>query len=246
MTSAVALVTGGTTGIGLATARLLHTRGYAVVVTGRNAETLAEARRTLPEDVVVLRADAKSLADADNVVAEIKLRFGKLDLVFLNAALIAMAPLEAVDEAGFDAHFAVNVKGPYFQLQKLLALLGPGSSVIVTSSIIGERGVAASSVYSATKGAQLALVRALAIELAPRHIRVNSISPGVISTPAHDKLGMPPEQLRGMFDALTARIPFGRMGNADEVAHAVAFLASPEASFITGANLMVGGGFGVG
>jgi NAD(P)-dependent dehydrogenase (short-subunit alcohol dehydrogenase family) len=241
----VALITGGTSGIGLATAHTLHKRGYAVVVTGRNPHTIAEAERDLPAEVSVLRADAASLADADRVAAELELRYGRVDLVLLNAAVEQLAPLADLDEATFDDAFAINVKGQVFLVQKLLPLLNPGSSVIFTSSIAAEKGMPNLSVYSATKGAQLAFARALAIELAPRGIRVNTVSPGPIDTPALDKLGLGADELEAFKKTITTQVPLGRFGTAEEVADTVAFLASPQATYVTGANAAVGGGFGV-
>jgi NAD(P)-dependent dehydrogenase (short-subunit alcohol dehydrogenase family) len=244
-TRPVALITGGTSGIGLATAHTLRKRGYAVVVTGRNPRTIAEAERGLPTDVSVLRADAASLADADRVVAELELRHGKVDLVLLNAAIEQLAPLADLDEATFDETFAINVKGQVFLVQKLLPLLNPGSSVIFTSSVAAGKGMPNLSVYSATKGAQLALARALAVELAPRGIRVNAVSPGPIDTPALHKLGLAADELATFKKTITAQVPLGRFGTAEEIADTVAFLASPQAAYITGANAAVGGGFGV-
>src|SRR5260221_12713315 len=190
-----AFITGGTSGIGLATARILHEQGFAVLVTGQNPETIAAARRSLPGEVAVLRADARILADADRVAGELKQRFGRVDFAFLNAGVGRMLPLEAVDEAAFDEHFNVNVKGQFFTLQKILPLVPEGGSVLFTTAVGAHRGLPAWSVYSATKGAISALVPALAAELAPRGIRVNAISPGPIDTPALRKLGLPAEAL---------------------------------------------------
>jgi NAD(P)-dependent dehydrogenase (short-subunit alcohol dehydrogenase family) len=245
-TRPVALIVGGTSGIGLATARALHAHGFDLVVTGRNPHTLADARSALPAEVVALEADVASLADAERVATELERRFGRVDLALFNAAVVRMAPLEAVDESSFDELLAVNLKGHVFLLQRILPLLGPGSSVVFTSSTLSERGFSGASIYSATKGAQLSLMRALAVELAPRGIRVNAVSPGPTETPALGKLGLPPEQLEGMKQSLTARIPLGRFGAAEEVANTVAFLASPAAAFITGATIAVDGGFGAG
>lgn len=238
----VALVTGGTTGIGLATAQVLHKRGYAVMVTGRNADTLAAAQRVLPDDVVVFRADARSVADADAVAAELSRRFGKLDLAFLNAGVTSLVPLEALDEETYDWHFDTNLKGQVFLLQKVLPLLGRGSSVVLTSSTGSDRGNPGMAVYAATKGAQLSLMRTLAVELAPRGIRVNAVSPGPIETPMMTKLGMPADKLDDFKVSFAARIPTGRFGTPEEIGNAVAFLGSAEASYITGANLVADGG----
>jgi NAD(P)-dependent dehydrogenase (short-subunit alcohol dehydrogenase family) len=238
----VALVTGGTTGIGLATAQVLHKRGYAVMVTGRNPDSLAAAQRVLPDDVVVFRADARSVTDADAVAAELSRRFGKLDLAFLNAGVTSLVPLEALDEETYDWHFDTNLKGQVFLLQKVLPLLGRGSSVVLTSSTGSDRGNPGMAVYAATKGAQLSLMRTLAVELAPRGIRVNAVSPGPIETPMMTKLGMPADKLDDFKVSFAARIPTGRFGTPEEIANAVAFLGSAEASFITGANLVADGG----
>ena len=238
----VALVTGGTTGIGLATAQVLHKRGYAVMVTGRNADSLAAAQRVLPDDVVVFPADARSVADADAVAAELSRRFGKLDLAFLNAGVTRLVPLEALDEETYDWHFDTNLKGQVFLLQKVLPLLGRGSSVVLTSSTGSDRGNPGMAVYAATKGAQLSLMRTLAVELAPRGIRVNAVSPGPIETPMMTKLGMPADMLDDFKVSFAARIPTGRFGTPEEIGNAVAFLGSAEASYITGANLVVDGG----
>jgi len=238
----VALVTGGTTGIGLATAQVLHKRGYAVMVTGRNPDSLAAAQRVLPDDVVVFRADARSVAAADAVAAELSRRFGKLDLAFLNAGVTSLVPLEALDEETYDWHFDTNLKGQVFLLQKVLPLLGRGSSVVLTSSTGSDRGNPGMAVYAATKGAQLSLMRTLAVELAPRGIRVNAVSPGPIETPMMTKLGMPADKLDDFKVSFAARIPTGRFGTPEEIANAVAFLGSAEASFVTGANLVADGG----
>ena len=186
------MVTGGTTGIGLATAQEFHKRGHAVLVTGNNPATLAAARDRLPSEVVVLQADSGRIASADTVADELRTRFGRVDVVVLNAGIGRMLPIEAVDEATYDEHFAVNVKGQFFTLQKVLPLIEPGGSIIFTTSVGGHIGAPKWSVYTATKGALMAMVRALAVELAPRNIRVNSVSPGPIDNAAFAKLGLPP------------------------------------------------------
>jgi NAD(P)-dependent dehydrogenase (short-subunit alcohol dehydrogenase family) len=239
-----AVITGGTSGIGLATARFFHGEGYAVLVTGQNPETLAAARRTLPEDVLVFKADSRSLPDSERLAAEVKDRFGHLDFLYLNAGIGRMIPIEAVDERFFDDVVGTNLKGQYFTLQKLLPLLSEGSSVVFNSGLAAQRGTPNYSVLTATKGASEALTRALAAELAPRKIRVNCITPGPVETPAFAKLGLPSETLKGLKDLVATRVMLGRFGGDDEIARAIGFLASPAASYITGTNLNVDGGMG--
>ena len=241
----LALVTGGTTGIGRATAELLHAGGARVAITGVNSDSLAAAARELPSDVLVLRSDARSRADATELGDEIRRRFGKLDVLFLNAGIAQLSPFEASGEAFYREHFDVNVNGVIFTLQALLPLLGQGSSVIVNTSVADQRGAPGLSIYSASKGAVAALVRTLAVELGPRGVRVNSVCPATILTPIQRKFGLPPDVAQSVAEQYTARIPLGRFGAAEEVARAVLFLASPAASYITGVELNVDGGLAV-
>jgi NAD(P)-dependent dehydrogenase (short-subunit alcohol dehydrogenase family) len=242
MPAPVALITGGTSGIGKAAAELLHQRGYQVTVTGRSPDTIAVAEKELPDEIVVLRADARSLADADRVATAIRDRFGTLDVVFLNAGIMRPGPIGTVDEATFDDLVNVNFKGQFFTLQTVLPLLNDGASVIFTVGLAATRGVPGGSVTAATRGALLAMMPPLALELAPRRIRVNAVSPGSVATGSWDKLGFPLEEA---IKATAPGIPLGRFAASDEIAELVAFLASPAASYITGENSVIGGGAGL-
>jgi NAD(P)-dependent dehydrogenase (short-subunit alcohol dehydrogenase family) len=245
MPAPTALITGGTTGIGHATAELLHDRGYRVMVTGQNPDTIAQARQTLPPDVIVTQADARSLADAGRVASEVGARVGALNLLFLNAGISRPAPVDAWDETTYDDVFAVNTKGQFFTLQGVLPLLAEAASIVFTVGIGVSRGMPGGSVTAASRGALLSMVPSLAIELAPRHIRVNAVSPGAIDTPIWTKSGMAPDAQKQVADTISARIPLGRFGAAFEVAEVVAFLGSDASRYVTGQNIVVGGGIDV-
>jgi NAD(P)-dependent dehydrogenase (short-subunit alcohol dehydrogenase family) len=246
MTAPVALITGGTSGIGKSTAELLHSRGYRVIVTGQNPDTLAAAQKSLPDDILVTRADARSLADTDRLVVEIRERFGALDVVFLNAGVSRPGPIGSFDEAAFDDLFDINCKGQFFTLQKALPLLNDGGSVIFTVGIGVTRGIVGGSATAASRGALLALIPSLALELAPRRIRVNAVSPGAVETGIWAKSGLAPDVLVQVLNATAARIPLGRLGTSEEIAEMVAFLASAGGAFVTGQNIVVAGGSGLG
>ena len=237
-----ALITGGTTGIGRATAELFHTHGARVVLTGNDPERVENARSSLPREITVIRSDTRSLRDASALAERVAAELGQLDVLFLNAGIARLSPFEAVDEAFYAEHMDTNVKGVVFTLQKLLPLLAPTASIIFNTSLAGQRAAPNMSIYAATKGAVSALARTLSVELAPRGVRVNAISPALIRTPIQAKFGLPPEQHRAIEEAYVQRISLKRLGAPSEVANTALFLASDAASFITGAEVPVDGG----
>ena len=237
-----ALITGGTTGIGLATAKRFQQEGARVAVTGQNPERLAAAAQELGPDVLTIRADARSVSDTAAVMAQVKEQFGGLDVLFVNAGVAIPAPLDAVDEAHLDDQMAVNFKGTFFTVQKAVPLMESGGSIILNTSWLDEVGTAGLSVLSASKAAVRSLARSLGAELASKGIRVNAVSPGPISTPIYGKMGMPPEQLQQMAGQIQGKVPLGRFGTAEEIVGAVLFLASDESSFMLGSEIVVDGG----
>ena len=241
MSTKTILITGGTTGIGLATAQLLSAEGAKVIVTGRNPETLASAKKTL-SDAVVLRSDSGDLAAAQALGDEIKTFADHLDGAFLNAGIGSFPPFAAATPNNFDDMFNVNVRGLYFQLQSLLPLLGNPSSVVFTGSVTGSVAWAGTLIYAATKAAIISLGKTLAVELAPRGVRVNVLSPGPIDTPILKKLGLPADQEKGFVEMLAAKSLFKRRGTSDEVARTARFLLSEDSSDITGTELLIDGG----
>jgi NAD(P)-dependent dehydrogenase (short-subunit alcohol dehydrogenase family) len=232
-------------GIGKATAEVLHSRGYSVAVTGQRPESVARAREELPEDVLVLRADARSLPDTDGVVSEVRERFGTLTTLFLNAGVSCPAALDACDEATFDDVFAVNTKGQFFTLVKTLPLLSDGGSIIVTVGIGATRALTGNSVTAGSRGALLTMIPTLALELAPRRIRVNAVSPGFTDTPMLTTPGRGSDEVAAMLAAKAAKNPFGRVAMPEDIAETVAFLASDGAAYITGQEIVVSGGAGL-
>jgi NAD(P)-dependent dehydrogenase (short-subunit alcohol dehydrogenase family) len=240
------LVTGGTTGIGLATAQLLSAEGAKVIVTGRNPKTLADAKAQLPANAVVLKSDSASLADAQALGAEIKKITPKLDGAFLNAGIAQFAPIDATTPQHYDDMFNVNVRGVYFQLQSLLPLLANPSSVVMNASVVARTGMANTSIYSATKAAVASFGRTLANELAPRGIRVNTLSPGPIKTPIFGKMGATAEATDETEKYLASRTLLKRLGTPEEVARLARFLLSSDSSNITGTDILVDGGVSLG
>jgi NAD(P)-dependent dehydrogenase (short-subunit alcohol dehydrogenase family) len=238
-----ALVTGGTTGIGLATAKLFITEGARVIVTGRAPATIKSAQAELGDNAIVIKSDATSLPDMDALAEKVKERFGRLDVLFVNAGYGEFVPFEAVTEKLYDEMLNLNAKGPYFIVQKLAPLMPDGSSVVFTTSLANRKGMPVLSAYGAAKAALRALTRSLAAAFAPRGIRVNAVSPGPIeSTAILQKIGMPKEAADQVYIQMAESVPMKRLGQPEEVAKAVAFLAI-DATYTTGAELMVDGGW---
>jgi NAD(P)-dependent dehydrogenase (short-subunit alcohol dehydrogenase family) len=239
----IALVTGGSSGIGLATAQSFVKEGAYVYITGRRQAELDKAVKTIGgTQVKAVRADASSLTDLDKLFAQIKQEKGRVDVVFANAGRGSFAPLGAITEEHYDQIFNTNVKGLLFTVQKALPLIPDGGSVILNASVAGSKGIAAFSVYSATKAAVRSFARSWTTDLKDRKIRVNVISPGPIETPILDGLADTAEGRKGLIDQLASMVPLGRIGQPDEIGKAAVFLASEDASFIAGAELFVDGG----
>ncbi|AVF34369.1 glucose 1-dehydrogenase [Rahnella sikkimica] len=237
----IALVTGGTSGIGLGTAKELAEQGAQVFITGRRQAELDAAVAEIGAAATGIRADASVLADLDAVYAQIAKAAGRLDILFANAGGGDMQPLGGITEEHFDRIFGTNVRGVLFTVQKALPLLTDGASIILTGSTTSVLGTASFSVYSASKAAVRNFARSWALDLKDRSIRVNVVSPGPIRTPGLGDL-VPEEHRQGLFDALAAQVPLGRLGEPKEIGKTVAFLASDAASFINGVELFVDGG----
>ena len=238
----IALITGGSAGIGLATARAFVAEGAKVFITGRRQAELDAAVRLIGDNVVGVQGDVTNLDDLDRLVAEIKRSAGRLDVVFANAGAGDMLPLAAVTEAHYTQIFDRNVKGVLFTVQKALPLLVDGGSVILTGSVGGTKGAVGLSVYNASKAAVRNFARSWLLELKDRHIRVNIVSPGPTMTPAMNEMAPTKEALAGLVDYMTSLVPMGRLGQPDEIAKAAVFLASSDSSFVNGIELFVDGG----
>lgn len=241
----VAVVTGGNSGIGLATAKRLHEEGAKVAISGRNKKTLDEAAKTVGNGLLAVQADVSVAGDLDKLYAAVSQKLGKIDVLFANAGIYKFAPLAATNEALYDELFDINTKGVYFTIQKALPFLNDGASIIINSSVVDEIGVPNGSVYAATKSAVRSFTRSLAAELVDRNIRVNAVSPGPIDTPAgFERTGMSKQEQDDFLKSVVSQVPMKRIGQPSEIASAVAFLASSDASYITGADIPVDGGMG--
>ncbi len=238
----IAVVTGGNSGIGLATAKRFVAEGAYVFITGRRQAELDAAVKEIGKNVTAVQGDVSNLADLDRLYATVKQQKGRLDIIFANAGGGVFAPLGAITEEQFDKTFDSNVKGLLFTVQKALPLLVDGGSIILNASIVSIKGMPAFSVYSATKAAVRSFARSWTNDLKDRKIRVNAVSPGPIDTPGVAGLAQDEEQLKQIKAGLTASVPLGRMGTSDEIAKAVVFLASDDSSFVTGIELFVDGG----
>ncbi|MFT4272534.1 MAG: SDR family oxidoreductase [Pantoea sp.] len=237
----IALVTGGTSGIGLASAQVLAARGAQVFITGRRQAELDAAVASIGAAATGIRADASVLSDLDAVYAQIAQQAGRLDILFANAGGGDMLPLGSITEEHFDRIFGTNVRGVLFTVQKALPLLSDKASVILTASTTSVKGTAGFSVYSASKAAVRNFARSWALDVKERGIRINVVSPGPIRTPGLGEL-VSEEQRQGLFDALAAQVPLGRLGEPKEIGKVVAFLASDDSSFINATELFVDGG----
>lgn len=237
-----ALITGGTTGIGLETARRFVEEGARVIATGTNPKTLDAAREDLGDSVTMLASDASSVPEQKRLAQAVKQQFGQLDLLFINAGVADLGPIEQWDEARFDRSFNINVKGPFFLVQSFLPVFAPKASIVINGSVNAHIGMPNTTVYAATKASLLSYVRTLTGELIGRGIRVNAVSPGPIETPLYGKLGLAESDLKNVASSIQSQVPVKRFGTAKEVADAVVYFASDESAYTVASELLIDGG----
>jgi NAD(P)-dependent dehydrogenase (short-subunit alcohol dehydrogenase family) len=237
------LITGGTTGIGFATAKRFLEEGAQVAISGQNQERLQEALSKLGNSAIGILADLSLVSNVQNMIDQVKRDFGSLDILVANAGIVKPAPVNAVDESHINEQFDINFKGVFFTVQKALPILNNPASIVLNTSCLDEMGMPGMSIYSASKAAVRSLARSFSAELVGQGIRVNAVSPGPIETPIYSKLGMPAEAVQTMAAGLIGKIPMGRFGQADEVAKAILFLASDDSSFMLGEEIVVDGGW---
>ena len=238
----IALVTGGSSGIGLATAKLFSQEGAQVIISGRDRTALDKAAQEIGDGVLALQSDVADLEEIDNLYKAIAGKFGKIDVLFANAGMGRFTSLEATTEAIYDEVFSINLKGLYFTVQKSLAYLNDHAAIVLNTSFIGSLGLPNTSVVSASKAAVRSLARTFSAELIDRGIRVNAISPGVIATPFHNKTGLYQEAVETNAQKFIEQIPMKRFGTSEEIAKAVLFLSTSDSSYILGAEIAVDGG----
>ena len=238
----VAVITGGSSGIGLATAKLFQQAGAKIAISGRNQKSLDDAVRELAEGVVAVRSDVSKLSDLDTLFALVAKKLGRIDVLFANAGIARFAPLTDVSEDLYDETFDINVKGVFFTIQKAIPQMNDNGSIILNTSFVNQAGVPTTSVYAASKAAVRSLARGVASELSARGIRVNVVSPGPISTPIYGKLGLPKETVEAFAANIVSQVPLKRFGKPEEVAQSALFLASNASSYVTGVELNVDGG----
>jgi NAD(P)-dependent dehydrogenase (short-subunit alcohol dehydrogenase family) len=240
----VAVVTGGNSGIGLAAAKRLHDEGAKVAISGRSQKTLDEAVKIIGDGTLAVNADVSKTTDLDRFYKAVADKFGKIDILFVNAGVAKFHALEQSTEDLYNEMFDINVKGAFFTVIKALPHLRDGGSIIFNSSVVDAKGLPAGSIYAATKGAVRSFTRSLAAALVPRNIRVNAVAPGPIETPIFGRTGLPQQQLDEFAADIKERNPMKRFGKPEEIAGAVAFLASTDATYITGVDLNIDGGYG--
>ncbi len=238
----VAVVTGGNSGIGLATAKKFAAQGAKVAITGRDRKTLDQAARDIGPGTLALPADVTDLSSLEAFFREVKSRFGSIDALFVNAGVAKFAPITEVTPGHYNELLDTNLKGSYFTVQKALPLLNNGASIVLTTTAADTLGLPGASVYAASKAALRSLARSLSAELLPRNIRVNAIAPGPVETPIFGRLGLAPEAVDELAKAILGRVPAKRLGRPEEIADAVLFLAAPGSSYIMGVELNVDGG----
>lgn len=240
----VALITGGNSGIGLATAKLFKEQGAQVIVTARSQETFEKAKKEIGGHFDVIKADVSQLSEIDSLYTQIKNKYGRLDILFANAGVALFRPTAETDPTFFDNQFDTNVRGLYFTVQKALPLFAKGSTVVLNSSVVNYKGMPGASVYAATKAAVRSFARSWTAEIPVEHVRFNVLSPGPIETPIYGKMGMPADAVKAFGEQMKQSVPAHRFGSSEEMAKVALFLASDDSSYICGADISADGGFG--